>query len=88
MNDRITDIENQDGVIEATEIFDLQLDEYTLLKNFRRAITDSEGYWNRAKGFNLSEIRQENRKLWLGNHYDDYELHDHQTPYVDNKTFV
>lgn len=88
MNKNYKDIENYDGVIEATEIFDLDLDEGVLLKNFRRAITDSEGYWNRAKGFNLAEIRQENKKLWLGNHYDEYELHDHQTPYIDNRTFI
>ena len=81
-------IKNYDGVLDSEAIFDLKLEDSVLLNNFRRSIEDSQAYWNKAKGFNLDSVRAENRRLWLGKHYNDYELYDHQTPYVDNRIFI
>lgn len=77
----------EDGTVDTQDIFDLDiLSDAELLHGFRNSIQDSKNHWN--KKYDLDNLRTENRKLWLAQHYDPYDLYEHQTEYIDNRIFI
>lgn len=77
--------QHQDGEGSA---FGLGLDDEEIRKLVSSAVKRSRDFWKASKeseDFDLDEVREENHRLWRGNHYADIRLHRHQVPYVDNR---
>lgn len=84
----------QEGVLDHTAVFDLDLDDKEIVRMLTKPIADAETHWNGRKGFNLDEVRNQNRKLWLGDPSEHLrgpgmaDLYDHSARYIDNRTFI
>lgn len=85
---RVDYIQNQTGTIDRLPQLDIDLKDEVLIKNMEVRIADSSQYWDDPDGFNLHEVRQENRRLHMGRQVDVTKLYRFQVPYVENEIFV
>lgn len=81
---------NEPGVIDELPSLDVDLDipDRELIRNLELRIKDNQDYWNAPQGFNLYNVRQENQKLYLGDHLNLQSLYRYQVPYIENQVYV
>jgi len=75
-----------EDVTEEAQVFNLKLKDEDIIQMLRKPIERSEQVWEDR--YKLSEVRERNRKYWLGDQIDKSMLYDHNVPYVDNRIFV
>jgi hypothetical protein len=87
--DRGTGLEDRTGDEDAV-FFDEGLPDDQLVEALKKAIDESEAWWNSAEGFNLKEVRRRNVNLWLPKHLDDVEMYDYEeeNAYIDPRIFL
>jgi hypothetical protein len=71
-----------------TNALDVKLTDNQLLELIKKPLQDSETYWN--KTFGLEEAQQNNKKLWLPEHWKGEEVFDYQemSTYQDPRIFT
>lgn len=74
---------NLDGAV-----FDLDITDEDVKRTTIQNIRDAKTYWNDKKGQNLDQVRSNAKNYWVGKHYEDTELYEHQTPYMDPRIFT
>lgn len=82
----IKDPPQSDGQTDLEEIFNLDISDRDFITYASNALTKAKAAWD--SDFNLTENRAVSTKLWLGDHYEEYELYEHETPVVDNRIFI
>src|SRR5579872_3331280 len=85
---RVDNINYQQGVIDELPLLSIDIPDEILIKNVDIRIRDSQSYWDQPDGFNLNEVRQENKRLHIGKQVDVTKLYRFQVPYVENQIFV
>lgn len=75
----------QDGNVDSFATLDLNIKDDVLITNLNQRINDSKGYWDELMGFNLSNVRNDNMRMYLGNQEDANGYYKHETPYVENQ---
>jgi hypothetical protein len=76
------------GVIDAVPSLSFDMPDNTIVNNLERRIKDSARYYDSATGFDLSNIRNQNKRAFLGRQIDLTKLYAYQTPYVENQLYV
>lgn len=76
------------GLIDTLSGLEIDIPDDELIRNLEDRIKDSQDYWNAPKGFNLYNTRQENTKLYLGDHLNLQSLYRFQVPYIENQVYV
>lgn len=86
-NRNVDQISGQTGVIDQLPSLSLDIDDRSIIQNLDQRIEDSESYWNKADGFNLQAVRNENERLATGN-IEEKGLYRYQKSYNENQIFV
>lgn len=82
-------VEQDTGVIdELADLSTASIPDIDLIKNLESRLKDSQDYWNSPQGFNLTNVRRENTKLYLGDHLNLQSLYRFQIPYIENQVYV
>lgn len=70
--------------------FDENLPDDKLVEALKQAIDENEQWWNSKDGYNLTEVREKNRKLWLSHPTNDEQLYEFEkeNAYVDPRIFL
>ena len=85
---KVDNINAQTGVIDQLPILSVDIPDADLIRNLDLRIRDSQGYWDSPDGFNLNQVRQENKRLHIGKQVDVTKLYRFQVPYIENEIFV
>lgn len=75
----------QDGRVDQFSILTLKISDDALIHNLNQRIEDSKSYWDEQMGFNLSAIRNDNMRMYLGEQVDAHDYYKYETPYVENQ---
>lgn len=86
-NTSVDNIVDQTGEIDQLPSLSFDMPDREIIRNLNQRITDSEAYWNDAKGFDLKNSRNENTRMHLGR-VDETGLYKHQKQYKENQIFV
>lgn len=78
----------QDGRVDQFSILTLKISDDALIHNLNQRIDDSKIYWDEQMGFNLSSIRNDNMRMYLGEQVDAHDYYKYETPYVENQIQV
>lgn len=84
-NTRVDINADQDGRIDQFSILTLKISDDALVHNLNQRIDDSKTYWDEQMGFNLSSIRNDNMRMYLGEQVDAHDYYKYETPYVENQ---
>lgn len=76
------------GEIDRLATLSLDVEDGAIIKNLNARIEDSRDYWDATMGFNLTQSRNENMRLYLGRQVDVTKLYRYQVPYVENEIFL
>jgi len=85
---KVDNIINRSGVVDTLSPLDIDIPDGEIIRNLDNRIKDSQGYWNAAKGFDLSQRRNRNVKYHLGHQINTNNLYRFQTPYIENELFI
>lgn len=85
---RVDNISSQQGVLDELPQLNIDIPDGDLIHNLDIRIRDSQSYWDDPEGFNLNEVRQENKRLHIGKQVDVTKLYRFQVPYIENEIFV
>ena len=86
-NANVDNIVNQSGEIDQLSSLSLDIDDLDIIKNLDMRINDSQAYWDNAKGYDLTNVRNENMRMLLGK-TEETGLYRHQKPYKENQLFL
>lgn len=75
----------QDGRVDQFAILTLKISDDALIHNLNQRIDDSKAYWDEQLGFNLTSIRNDNMRMYLGEQVDAHDYYKYETPYVENQ---
>lgn len=81
----VDDISGQDGRVDQFALIDLKLSDKKLIENINERIVESKSYYDDAAGFNLTQKRGENLRMYLGIQIDQSDFYDQEEPYVENQ---
>lgn len=84
-NTRVDINAEQDGRIDQFSILTLKISDDTLIGNLNQRIDDSKAYWDEQMGFNLTSVRNDNMRMYLGEQVDAHDYYKYETPYVENQ---
>lgn len=79
---------NDPDVLQEMPILALEVDDKTLIQNFKRWETEAIAYWNDPRGYDLEGRRNRNENYYLGRQLDTDGMYDYQAPFIDNQIFV
>lgn len=79
---------DQDGRVDQFSILTLKISDEALIGNLNQRIDDSKNYWDEQLGFNLSAVRNDNMRMYLGEQVDAHDYYKYETPYVENQIQV
>jgi len=85
---KVDNIINRSGIVDTLSPLDIDIPDGEIIRNLDNRIKDSQGYWNAAKGFDLSQRRNRNVKYHLGHQINTNNLYRFQTPYIENELFI
>lgn len=74
-----------DGRVDQFSILTLKISDDALIHNLNQRIDDSKNYWDEQMGFNLTSIRNDNLRMYLGEQVDAHDYYKYETPYVENQ---
>jgi hypothetical protein len=86
-NMNVDQISGNTGVIDQLPSLSLDIEDRAIIQNLDQRIADSEDYWNKADGFNLKAVRNENERLATGK-TEEKGLYKHQKAYNENQIYV
>lgn len=87
-NAQVDRLEGQTGAVDEFARLDIDISDEQLVQNLDQRIDDSKNYWDEIAGFNLSTIRSDNMRMYLGLQVDERDFYQYETPYVENQISV
>lgn len=76
------------GVIDEQPSLSFDMPDSQIVNNLERRVKDSASYYDEPEGFNLSQVRNESKRAYLGKQIDINKLYAYQTPYVENQLYI
>lgn len=81
----VDDIGESDGRVDQFALIDLKLSDKRLIDNINERINESRAYYDDLNGFNLTQKRNENLRMYLGIQVNSSDYYDQEEPYVENQ---
>lgn len=69
-------------------VFDLNMDDAKFIQSFHHRIESSKAFFDMRDGYNLTNAREQNMRLWLGKHLYRQPFYTYSQRFIDNRTFV
>lgn len=81
----VDNIGEQDGRVDQFAPIDLAIPDKRLIQNINERIVESKAYYDDSSGFNLSQKRSENLRMYLGVQVDSADFYEQEEPYIENQ---
>ncbi len=73
---------------EVQPVFDLNMDDTKIIQSLHHRIEASKAFFDTRDGYNLTNAREQNMRLWLGKHLYRQPFYSYSQRFIDNRTFV
>lgn len=81
----VDNIIDSNGAVDTFAPIDFALSDKKLIDNINERINDSKTYYDDSNGFNLSQKRSENLRMYLGVQVNSSDFYDAEEPYIENQ---
>lgn len=69
-------------------VFDLNMDDSKIIQSLHHRIEEAKAFFDDKEGYNLTNAREQNMRLWLGKHLYKQPFYSYSKKFIDNRLFV